>query len=245
MLNLAHFRRLLPIDWLTAVPALLMCAHFRWLLPLGTVKAALLKLNLARFCRPFRFVRHTAALFRQDLVCFARLPTVRFLTVRFMERILESLGKRLSDVWVMLICLVSVGASLGFGSPTVFEALTTPHAHLSLRAAGLWLGERVQEPENLDIIAPRKGGVALFYASGKTFTMGTSQNVASMTMQEIGNLVNAGKANYLLLDNHYMYESPQLESLWTNPNLAQEVGLSLLHREKDDLFQIYTGAVSP
>ena len=173
------------------------------------------------------------------------LFAVAFLTVRFMERILESLGKRLSDVWVMLICLVSVGASLGFGSPTLFEALTTPHAHLSLRAAGLWLGERVQEPENLDIIAPRKGGVALFYASGKTFTMGTSQNVASMTMQEIGNLVNAGKANYLLLDNHYMYESPQLESLWTNPNLAQEVGLSLLHREKDDLFQIYTGAVSP
>jgi 4-amino-4-deoxy-L-arabinose transferase-like glycosyltransferase len=172
------------------------------------------------------------------------LIAIAFFTVRFLERILESMGSRHFNVGVALICLLTLAASLGMGSPTLYEALTTPHAHLGLRAAGLWLHENVQDPANLDIIAPRKGAVALFYASGKNFSMGNSQN-ASMPLQEIGDLLNTGEVDYLLLDNHYVHSMPQLEALWNDPDLAQDVGLSLLYSDSSDLFQIYTGAASP
>ena len=166
---------------------------------------------------------------------------IAFLCIRFLEKIQTSWGRQYSDAWVILICLVSIVASLGFGSPTLIDALTETHGHLGLRSAGLWLSEHAQNPEALSIIATRKGEVALFYASNKTFSVGRSQDLTSdMTLEQIGDLMSARAIDYLLLDNHYVNDLPNLMPLWENPTLARYFGLSLVYRDDDDLFQIYS-----
>ena len=170
-----------------------------------------------------------------------------FFIVSFLERLLVSFGVKSSDIWVILLGLFSVAISAGFGSPTLPEVMRSRHAHLGLRAAGLWLQDNVHDPDDLSIIAPRKSEVALFYASGKMFSIGSSRNVVplDMSIATIGTLVNTGEINYLLLDNHYVHALPQLEPLWNNPGMAHEFGLSLLHRDSSDLFQIYTEKKDP
>ena len=175
------------------------------------------------------------------------LIAVAFLTVRFLERLLESFGRKPTDMWVILLCLISLVISLGFGSPTLSEALTARHAHLGLRAAGLWLQDNVQNPDDLSIIAPRKSAIALLYASGKNFSVGSSRDFypLDMSLEAIGDLVNAGEINYLLLDNYYASFLPQLTPLWNDPEMAHEYGLSLLHQDSSELFQIYTRSKAP
>lgn len=174
------------------------------------------------------------------------LIVIAFLISQFLGRILDSWRTKNQDTWVVFICLVSILASLVFGSPTLGEVLSASHAHLGIRAAGLWLSENVQNSESLAIVSARKGQVALFYANKKTFALGRSQDVsADMTLAEIGDLLNSEigyqRYDYLLLDNHYIAGLPLLQPLWENPDLAHSAGLSLIHRDNADFFQIYAG----
>ena len=174
------------------------------------------------------------------------LIAAAFLTVRILEKLLEILGKNHFDKWAILVCFLSVVVAIGYSSPSLYDVLTARHGHLGLRAAGLWLQDNVQYPDDLSIVASRKGSVALFYASGKEFSKGSSQNVDwDMTLDEIGILVNTDEIDYLLLENHYVHTLPQLEFLWDNPDLAQGIGLSLLYRDTNELFQIYTSTKTP
>ncbi|MDO9128245.1 MAG: hypothetical protein Q7U34_00110, partial [Anaerolineales bacterium] len=119
--------------------------------------------------------------------------------------------------------------------------LTDSHGHLGLRAAGFWLQEHVQNINDLTIITPSKGVVALFYASGKKGPKGKNIRITpNMTLQEVTALVSSGEADYLLLDNWYVHTRQQLMPLWDNPGLAQGYGLFLVYRDTDGLFQVYT-----
>ena len=169
---------------------------------------------------------------------------IAFLTIRFLERFLESVGSKRFDLGVVLVCLITLAASWVAGSPTLVEVFTTPHAHLGLRSAGLWLHDNVQDPGNLNILAPKKGAVALFYASGKSFSMGESTN-ATMPLEDISALLEGGDADYLLLDNHYVQNFGALKPLWDNPALGADYGLDLLFSDPRGLFQIYESSASP
>ena len=165
-----------------------------------------------------------------------------FFIVSFLERLLVSFGVKSSDIWVILLGLFSVAISAGFGSPTLPEVMRSRHAHLGLRAAGLWLQGNVRDPNDLSIISPKKSAIALFYASGQDFSIGSSRDFypSDMSLEAIGDLVNADEIDYLLLDNFYAYALPHMKSLWNDPEMAQEYGLSLLHQDSNDLFQIYS-----
>lgn len=170
------------------------------------------------------------------------LMPVAFLIVRLLTRILESVGKtRFLDFGIVLICIGSLVVSLNFGQPNLWEAVTTRHAHTGLRAAGLWLRDNVPHPDDISILSPRKGQVALFYASGEQFSVEYSDIPITWTLDEISALVNTADFDYLVLDNHYVHQQPHLEALWNNPGLATENGLLLLHGDPEGRFQIYAG----
>ena len=168
------------------------------------------------------------------------------LTVRVLESILDTLKWKHSEVWVVLLCFITMVAALGLNSPTLFDTLTARHDHLSLRAAGFWLKDHAQDPTNISILAPRKGTVALFYASGKQFDMGNSIDINTdmppeMALEEIGTLLNKGDFDYMILDGLYTHTKGPLVPLWNEPDLAKKYGYSILHRDIADRFQIYVG----
>ncbi|MEW6406227.1 MAG: glycosyltransferase family 39 protein [Chloroflexota bacterium] len=176
------------------------------------------------------------------------LIMVALLTIRFLESMWETLAWKHVEIWVILLCLITVVASLGLNSPSLYETLTARHAHLGLRAAGLWLHEHAKDPANLNILAPRKGSVALFYASGKQFTMGSSLDTNTdmppeEALEGIGSLLNHGGIDYMILDDVYTHTKGPLVPLWNDPDLAQIYRFSLLHRDSADRFQIYVGGL--
>jgi len=168
-----------------------------------------------------------------------------FLSTRLLERMLESWGRRYSDQWTFLLCLVTLGLLLTIGSPNLFHAITKPHAHLNIRAAGIWLSENTQNADDAVIIAPKKAEVVSFYAKGKMFPEETSMNLASYTLPEIGEIVNSEEITYLVLEPYYLSNVLPLEFLWNDPLLAEELGLLLLYQDSSDRFQIYTTETSP
>ena len=173
------------------------------------------------------------------------------LTASFLESILKALKWKHIEIWVILLCLITVAASFGLTSPTLFSTLANQHCHLGLRAAGFWIKDHEQEPTDIKIMAPGKGPVALFYANGGNFAMGNRLRMNSMsietdipleeTLKNIGEVLNSGGVDYLVLDNCYTHTKGDLWRLWDNPDLAQIYGYSLLHQDSDGLFQIYIG----
>jgi len=164
------------------------------------------------------------------------------LSVKFLDTMFGSWGRDNSDIGLLLLCFLALIASLFFGSPTLPQVLTEPHDHRGLRAAGIWLSDHVQEPQNLNIITTKKGAVILFYASGKTFEMGRSLSGTSLTLEEISSLIKSREYDYLVLEPQYIAASGKLLSLWDNPELAQGYGLFLLYKDSSGLFQVYAGS---
>lgn len=174
------------------------------------------------------------------------LIVIAFVTISFLESMLAVLEWKHDEIWVILLCLITVVTSLNLNSPTLFEKLTSSHAHLGLRAAGLWLEDNAHDPPNLNILAPKKSYVASFYASGKQFNMGNSQDINTdlppdEVLKGIGILLNSGNIDYMVLDNFYTHSKGPLTPLWHDPDIAQKYGYSLLHRDSGGLFQIYGG----
>lgn len=216
------------------------------------------KLNISLYFIPQNLKKLLAlAVFASPIILHAMLPNrydnryvmaysafviigASVLSVKFLDTMLESWGRDQSDVGLLLFCLLALIASLFFGSPTLPQVLTEPHAHRGLRAAGIWLNEHMQDPQNLDIITTKKGDVLSFYAGGKTFEMGQSISGFSLPLEEISGLLNSGEFDYLVLEPFYIEGSEELLDLWNNPELAQEHGLSLQYQDTNGLFQIYT-----
>jgi len=168
------------------------------------------------------------------------LILIAYLTVRLLERILETMGRKYFDLGVLLLCLVSFVTALGIGLPHLSEVITSKHAHVGLRAAGIWLRDNLPEPENITILAPRKGHIALFYAADEQFIADRAFDLdPTFSLDWIEAKMESGMIDYLLLDNHYVRTLHHLLSLWNDPDLAGEYSLALLHREDEDLFQVY------
>lgn len=163
------------------------------------------------------------------------------LTVRLLEGALKALSKRGYDLGVAVVGLAAVLVSLGFGTPNLPETLTARHAHQGLRAAGLWLREHAPAPADVSILAPTKGQVTAFYASGEKFSTQYGSIPYAQTLDKIGALVNTTDFDYLVLDDYYVHQQPHLEALWHDPGSAQESGLLLLHHDPQGRFQIYVG----
>jgi len=168
------------------------------------------------------------------------LILIAFFTIRLLERVLESVGRKFFDKGLFLICLISLITVLGIGSPTFSDVISSAHAHTGLRAAGLWFRDNLPNPDEITIWAPRKGQVAIFYAAGQEFVPGQAREIAvGHNLVKVGEIMNSGKFDYLLLDNHYVHSKPHLEILWNKTDLAREFSLSLLYRDPDELFQVY------
>jgi len=166
-------------------------------------------------------------------------------TIKIIKKIYES--SRLGDFeeGVAIICLVSLIVCYGINTPSLQDVLKTQHGILGIRAAGLWLHENMLVPEDVQLIAAKRGPVALFYANGKEFSKASGLNMdPEMTLEELGLFFTSEEIDYLILDNYYVRFLPQLEHLWNNPNQAAEFGLSLLHKDSNNSYQIYTGAVN-
>ena len=205
----------------------------RMLMALGIFASPLLLLLVAIDRTALRY-------YLSDFIYLLILAAI--LTVRLLTRMLESVGKeRFLDLGIALICLATLAVSLNFGQPSLPEALAARHAHLGLRASGLWLRENAPRPEDIAILSPRKGQVALFYASGEQFLVQYRDIQPTQTLDEISALVNTADFDYLVLDNHYVHQQPHMKALWNNPGSAQEYGLLMLHRDPEGWFQIYVG----
>jgi hypothetical protein len=163
------------------------------------------------------------------------------LAVRVLEKMLPTRSGQYFDTWIVLVCLLALFMALKIGTPDLYQVVTTPHGHLGLRAAGLWLGDHVKNPEELMLAVPRKGEIAAFYTGGKTFAMGEYIDVGEMKRQEIRVLLRDGDIDYLILDNSYTQKNQYLQALWENPVLADEFGFKLVQQDDKGLFQIYTG----
>jgi len=170
------------------------------------------------------------------------LITLASLSIFFLKGILESRKKSLSHLQIVFIGLLSVVIPIYFGTNSVRAVLETPHPHQGLREAGVWLAKNIHQTDDLVILSPRKGQIALFYASGKKPSFGKSIRInPDLSLQSVISRVNKKQVNYLLLDNHYVYWTPNMKPLWENPDLADYFGLELVFSDRDNYFQIYEG----
>jgi len=176
------------------------------------------------------------------------LILLSFLTVRLLEKIVETFGTTTANQGLILICgisLLSLSSHLPFinAPSSLYKTLTERHGHLGLRAAGLWLRDNVQDIDNLSIIAPRKGAVALLYACNKKELKGRALGIPiNMDLKAVKDIISNGEADYLLIDKLYISTRPQLIPLWKNPNTARDFGLLLVYKDSEGLFQIYSAA---
>lgn len=163
------------------------------------------------------------------------------LTVRLLEKMLPTRRNQHSDGWIALVCLLALLMAFKVGTPDLLQVIKTPHGHLGLRAAGLWLSDHVEHPEDVILAVPRKGEVVSFYASGKTFLIGEYIDVGEMGRREIEALLQNGDVDYLILDDSYTPKNQYLQGLWDNPVKADEFGFTLLRQDDNGLYQIYIG----
>ncbi len=168
-----------------------------------------------------------------------------FLTARLFQIILNHRQKFQSDLWMIVFCLCSLPLFAILGSPNLIDVFTQPHGHLNLRAAGYWIAENVDEPYEIEIIAPRKADVAMFYARGKEFPTDISERIASLSLAEIATYIISEKDTYLVLEPLYLSNVPQLLPLWEDPGLAENYGLTLLVQDYGNHFLIISAKKIP
>lgn len=171
------------------------------------------------------------------------LMVVSFLSARFLTRILESVNKtRFLNLGIFLLCLGSLVFSTFFGMPNLTEVLTGRHPHFGIRAAGLWLQENGPDFADITIVNRPKASVVFFYAAGQEFVNGNTMSIPLQSLKQISDSMYADQIDYLLLDYHYVHHTPLLETLWSNPEISDESGLTLLLRDNNNLFQIYSAS---
>ncbi len=168
-----------------------------------------------------------------------------FFSARLFQMILKRRQMDKSDLWMIVFCLCSLPLFAKLGTPTLIEVFTQPHGHLKLRAAGYWIAENVDEPHEIEIIAPRKAEVAMFYARGKEFPTEISERIASLTLAEIATYINSKKDTYLVLEPLYLSNVPQLLPLWEDPGLAEKHGLTLLVHDSSNRYKIFATSNIP
>lgn len=164
-------------------------------------------------------------------------------------------GGRRFLVWASVVAL-SVLISYSYvpyveGSGIIKQAIHEPHGNAGLRGAGLWLQGMMKEggprkrnmptdADKLRIYACNKGELVLFYAAGKADCLGTSLWISpKATPEDIARDLNEGKADFLVLDSHYIQTRPAFQALWDNPGLANGAGMTAVEIDTKGLYQIY------
>jgi hypothetical protein len=125
------------------------------------------------------------------------------------------------------------------------ELTKSPSPRLtSVRAAGGWLAERTNDPDNLAIVGVGYGcgEMMMYYASGGGKPTGTFIPITlGMTLDEAAGLVREGTADFMVLTRECGRPfTAEIVRVWNDPELAHEFGLGLAHRDDQGLFQVYT-----
>jgi hypothetical protein len=176
------------------------------------------------------------------------IPYVIFLIILMSFGIVEfskKLAIRLSKTFKneertkCLFIILIVALLFSINIPSFAGAVTAEHGHLALREAGFWLDDNTENIEDIKILCPRKGHVALFYAGGYERKWGESETISpDLKLEEVSQYMSKGRFDYLLLDNHYIKTREEFLPLWDNPALCKELNLTLIH-QKEGIFQVY------
>ena len=176
------------------------------------------------------------------------------LNVRLLEMLLPPRRQALGLALVGLAGCLSVsglGQALLPGLPRVLrpplalsEALAERHANAGVRAAGLWLARREMSKGDFVVAGVKKLETFIFYAKGQDpeARLEVATITSSQSLEEAARVVTQGRADFLLLDQHYVRDYPAMLRLWQDPGLAPGLGLSLWHADPAGRFMLFRAA---
>jgi hypothetical protein len=121
------------------------------------------------------------------------------------------------------------------------QVLAERHANAGVRAAGLWLHGHPLDKSDFIVAGVKKLETFVFYAKGQD---PQAQNLvltltSGQSLEEVAGLLRAGRADLLLLDQHYVQSYPALARLWNDPDLAAGLGLRPLHLDRGQGFMLF------
>lgn len=179
-----------------------------------------------------------------------------FLTTSFWSRMNQSFGRTWLSHGFMALVMVAIvhHAAMGLFRTvprfhhvdrlpiSLYSGLKERTGPWGLRAAGMWIKEHMKNGNEVTIVAPMMGNVALFYAEGKKEPSGKSADVPSgATVEEVVTVLKNGPHRILVLEDlHGKLKPywPDLASLWTNPTVAARNGLRKVFEDPEGLFMI-------
>lgn len=172
-----------------------------------------------------------------------------------LERLLPPGRQLLGLGLVALAGLISVsglGQALWPGMPRLLrpplalsEVLAERHANAGVRAAGLWLAGQEAGRGRFVVAGVKKLETFIFHAKGQDpdARLPMVSLSASQTLEEVAAMLREGRADFLMLDTHYVHGYPALLRLWQDPGLAAGLGLKLWHADPGGRFMFFRAAV--
>jgi hypothetical protein len=147
-----------------------------------------------------------------------------------------------------LLAVSGLGQALLPGLPRLLrpplalsQVLAERHANAGVRAAGLWLAGQDMGRGDFVVAGVKKLETFIFYAKGQDpdarlpiITLSSSQ-----TLEEVAAMLKQGRADFLLLDEHYVQAYPALLRLWRDPGLAPGLGLRLWRADPERRFMLF------
>lgn len=168
-----------------------------------------------------------------------------------LERLLPPGRRMLGLGLVALAGLISVsglGQTLLPGLPrplrpplALTEILAERHANAGVRAAGLWLASQGMGGGRFVVAGVKKLETFIFYAKGQDPNVGLPLATlqASHTLEQVAAMLKEGRADFLMLDQHYVHSYPALRRLWQDPGLADGLGIKLWHADPGGRFMLF------
>lgn len=128
--------------------------------------------------------------------------------------------------------------------PALSEVLAERHANAGVRAAGLWLASQEQGRGRFVVAGVKKLETFIFYAKGQDPDARLPMVSLSVFqgLEEVAAVLREGRADFLLLDQHYVLNYPALLRLWQDPGLADGLGLVLWHADPEGRFMLFRAA---
>ncbi|MFH1035357.1 MAG: glycosyltransferase family 39 protein [Pseudomonadota bacterium] len=176
------------------------------------------------------------------------------LNARLLERLLPPARQGLGLALVALLGVLSVsglGQALWPGLPRLLrpplalsQVLAERHANAGVRAAGLWLAGQGIGQRDFVVAGVKKLETFIFYARGQDpdARLRVATLTSSSSLEETAGLLRSGRADFLLLDEHYVASYPALLRLWQDPGLAPGLGLELWHADAGGRFMLFRAA---
>jgi len=163
-----------------------------------------------------------------------------FIAVNLFDKMHVAMDEINLDVWFLCLCLAPILFSFKMGKIDLFSVMTNSHGNQGLRAAGMWLRDNVENPEGIDIAAPKKGEIVLFYSNGKSVSMGDSVDIGQInTRSEIIKVLEYYDLDYLINYERHSGKNPILRKLSEEPTFGADLGLRVIHYDKENNLQIF------